>query len=559
MPHAFPRALLLPILATGLALAQPAVKRPKLVLVISVDQLSEDLMQRYEGRFTGGFRRLRKEGVYFSEAYHDHAITETAPGHSVLLTGRTPGHTGIPENQWYDRASGRTVYCVADETTTLVGLPGKTGSSNKALLGDALGDWLQAQVPGSRVFSLSGKDRAAILMAGRKPTSVYWFEGAYGFTTSTHYSATLPPWLQAFDVDLQARFRQEVWMWRPFHVAGSEGRTATFTFPDGSTFISGHLPRVVQGLGMPVDPGFTSRLRASPLFDQITFEGAKAMIEGEGIGQGKATDLLTLSLSATDYVGHAFGAGSPEMEDNLERLDERLGAFLDWLHARVPEMWVVLTADHGGMDLVERLQGGGFGAKRLDPKAWLASINDKVREDLHLSQAPLLPTYEPLQLILDPRATAGSSVTRGEVLQAVVATVKAKPEVLEVATAEQLEAFKETDLGSPRDNPVFARMKHSFNPPRSGDILVAFKPLIDPVSPKPFYIAEHGSPHDYDRRVPLLFWGPWRAAERREPVRTIDLAPTLARALGLRPSADVDGKAIELTVTVPSSFTRSHP
>jgi predicted AlkP superfamily pyrophosphatase or phosphodiesterase len=363
--------------------------------------------------------------------------------------------------------------------------------------------------------------------------------------------------LQTFNADLRDRFRQESWVWKPLHAGSGTSRIASYTFSNGATLANGQFPRVIQAVGLPVDACLTPRLRASPFYDEITLDGAKALIEGEGLGEGKSTDLLAISLSATDYVGHAFGAGSAEMEDNLLRLDERLGAFLNWLQARVPELCVVLTADHGGLDLLESLQAGGFNAKRLDPKAWMKALNDKVRDELRLSQAPILPESEPHQLFLNPRAMEGTASTKEQIIQALVSSLEAMAEVQEVATSKQLAGFQETDLGSPRDNAMLARLKHSFDPARSGDILVAFKPLVALANPRPFGVAGHGSPHDYDRRVPLLFWGPWKAAERKEPVRTIDLAPTLARALGPRPSAGVDGKALELPLTTSSSDARS--
>ena len=193
---------LLPILVA----APPAKKRPKLVVVISVDQLSAELMQTYGPELRGGLARLRREGVFFTEAYHDHGFTETGPGHSVLLSGRFPAHTGF--------------------------------------LGEALGDWLQAQVPGSRVFAVSGKDRAAILMAGRRPTAVYWFTGAAGFTSSTAYGERLPDWLLRYDRDLAERLATDSWLWTK-DPGTPEGRVGSWTF--GTQILrNGALPRLIQ-------------------------------------------------------------------------------------------------------------------------------------------------------------------------------------------------------------------------------------------------------------------------------------------------------------------------
>jgi hypothetical protein len=200
------RTAFLVLPAALLLQAQAPAARPKLVVAIAVDQLSAELMQTYGPELTGGLARLMREGAYFTEAYHDHGFTETGPGHSVLLSGRFPAHTGIIENSWYDRGVGRVVYCVQDPASHALHLPAQASSSNVRFLGETLGDWLQAQVPGSRAFSVSGKDRAAILMAGRKPTAAYWFTGAAGFTSSSVYAERLPEWLARFDAGLNQRF-----------------------------------------------------------------------------------------------------------------------------------------------------------------------------------------------------------------------------------------------------------------------------------------------------------------------------------------------------------------
>ena len=256
MLKAFCLMLSCALFATTVAQAAPkANHRPKLVLVISVDQFSAGLFQRFGKDLPGGLGLLQKRGVVFTEAYHDHAFTETGPGHSVLLSGRFPSHTGIVENNWYDRALGRSVYCVSDESVHSIGQPEKPGVSPLKFIGTTLGDWLQAQVKGSRVFSLSGKDRAAVLMAGRKPTAVFWFEGTAGFNTSTAYAERRPQWLATFDEELHQRFLRDNWTWTALGPWSGVARTAEWTLPGGQIVRNG-LPRVVHGAGMPLDKDF---------------------------------------------------------------------------------------------------------------------------------------------------------------------------------------------------------------------------------------------------------------------------------------------------------------
>jgi predicted AlkP superfamily pyrophosphatase or phosphodiesterase len=541
------------ILAVTLAAAPPHIARhPRLVVVISVDQLSESLAKRYESTWPGGLGRLLREGAWFEDAYHDHAFTETGPGHSVLMSGRTPGHTGIIENGWFDRESGHTTYCVADTNVKLLEQKG-TGASNRLFLGDTLGDWLQAQVAGSRAFSISGKDRAAILMAGRRPTAVFWFGGPQGFTTSTTYAAALPGWMKTFDADFKQRIHNDDWTWTPLRNYVGESRQQTLIAQDGARIPNGVFPRLVHTVGMPLDESFSERFKASPFLDQVTLEAAEALVSGEHLGHGSGVDLLTLSLSATDYVGHAFGSGSMEMQDNLQRLDRRLGSFLDKLRREVPELWVVLTADHGGLDVPEGLQAVGFPAGRLDGRAWVADLNKRLMAKLQIEKSPIHRESEANQLYLDYKVLEAAKLDPIQVAQTITEILKASPEVQFSATREDLLKAMDPSVSDPLTTSFLTRLRNSFHPQRSGDVLVVFKPMVITRKAEAYHMTVHGSPYDYDRRVPLVFWGPWKGEHRRDPVRIIDLAPTLARELGLASSPDVDGKPLNLK----TSNTRS--
>jgi len=531
------------LLATALAAAPIPKARPKLVVVISVDQFSAELMQTFGPELTGGIARLRKEGVFFTEAYHDHGFTETGPGHSVLLSGRFPASTGIVENRWIDRSTGKLVYCVEDPAAKALHAPGQPSSSNVRFLGGGLGDWLQAQVPGSRVFAVSGKDRAAILMAGRKPTAAYWFTGPAGFTSSTVYGDHLPEWLLRYDRDLSGRLATDSWLWTK-DPGTPEGRSGQWTF-GSQTLRNGGLPRLIQGAGMSLDKGFDGRFRKSPFLDTVTMEAAEALLDGEQLGRGPGTDLLALSFSATDYIGHSYGNLGTEMRDQVHRLDRALGRLLDRLHRQHPDAWVVLTADHGGLDLPEALGEQGFPVKRLLAEPFLAALQADLRATFKVDQNLLAPTPEPNTIYLNDAAVKAANLDRREVLKRIQAWLRTRPEVAEAFTAEELLATDPAATGSPRDSSLRVLLRRSFHPDRSGDILVAVKPFVVFGTPPTDYPTGHGTPNAYDRRVPLIFWGPWRAGQRREPVRTVDLAPTLAHELGLQPGT-VDGKALDL-------------
>ena len=530
---------LLPILVA----APPAKKRPKLVVVISVDQLSAELMQTFGPELRGGLARLRREGVFFTEAYHDHGFTETGPGHSVLLSGRFPAHTGIIENRWLDRTTGKLAYCVDDPAAKALHAPNQPSSSNARFLGDALGDWLQAQVPGSRVFAVSGKDRAAILMAGRRPTAVYWFTGAAGFTSSTAYGERLPDWLLRYDRDLAERLAADSWLWTK-DPGTPEGRVGSWTF--GTQILrNGALPRLIQGAGMPLDKGFEGRFRRSPFLDAVTLEAAEALLDSERVGRGPATDLLALSFSATDYIGHSYGLLGTEMRDQIHRLDRVLGRLLDRLQRRHPGAWVVLSSDHGGLDLPEVLGEQGFPFRRILPEPFMAALQAELRAAFKVERDLLTPAPEPNTIYLNDAIIKALGLDRREVLKRAQAWLKARPEVADAFTAEELLATDPAATGSPRDSSLRVLLRRSFHPERSGDILVAVKPFVAFGTPPTDYPTGHGTPNAYDRRVPLIFWGPWKGGVRKTPVRTVDLAPTLARELGLKPGT-VDGKVLDL-------------
>ena len=540
--------MLRPILASlllfpALVAAPPATARPKLVVVISVDQFSAELMQTYGPELTGGLARLRQEGVSFTEAYHDHGFTETGPGHSVLLSGRFPANTGIVENRWVDRTSGKVVYCVEDPSARDLKTPGQASSSNLRFIGEGLGDWLQAQVPGSRVFAVSGKDRAAILMAGRKPTGTFWFTGAEGFSSSTVYGTRLPTWLLHYDHDLHERFTTASWLWSK-DPATPEGRSGSWTF--GPQILrNGGLPRLIQGAGMPLDKDFETRFRKSPFLDAVTLEAAEALLDGEHLGRGPGTDLLAISFSATDYIGHSYGLLGTEMRDQIHRLDRGLGRLLDQLRHRYPGSWVILSADHGGLDIPEALAEQGFRVHRILPEPFMAELQAHLRTAFKVDRNLLIPAPEPNTIYLDEAALQGAHLDRRLVLAKAQAWLRARPEIADAFTGEELEATDPAATGSPRDTSLRVLLRRSFRAHRSGDILVAVKPFTVFGAPPTDYPTGHGTPNAYDRRVPLIFWGPWQAAQRRDPVRTVDLAPTLAHELGLKPGA-VDGKVLDL-------------
>ena len=529
------------LLAILLILPALGASRPRLVVVVSVDQLSADLIARWGQDLPGGLGQLLREGTHFTAAYQEHGYTETGPGHSTLLSGRHPAHTGISENRWLDPATGKLIYCVEDPSVRTLGVAGKAGSGPKWFLGGTLAGWMREQLPGSRAFVLSGKDRSAILMAGPKADGVYWFESGVGFTTSTAYATHLPEWLEAHNRAFLANVEESSLVWNASSALVDQVRTGRYELP-GRILTTG-LPRTIRGIGMPLDEPFWTRFRTSPFFDGAAMDAAEILLEQEALGKGPATDLLALGLSATDYIGHSYGNAGPEMRDQLLRLDRRLGLFLDRIKQRAPGAWIVLSADHGCTDFCERLKEQGFPAQRLLFKPWLARVEEGLDSQLG-AKGPFLQGTDSPQLWLREDNIKASGKSREHVLAVALAAVKAQPEVAAAFSARELERLTLDPTELPGQRSLAARLKLSFVPGRSGDILAALKPFITFDSPP--YAVNHGSAWDYDRRVPLVFFGPWAPEKRTEPVRTVDLAPTLMKELGLRSQESMDGRVLEL-------------
>lgn len=538
-------ALTLPPAATAAAEPAPA---PKLVVLISVDQLSGVLFDAWRGRFHGGFARL-DGGIVYANGYQSHAATETCPGHSTLLTGAYPSHSGIVANDWYDVVAGHDVYCVSDPEAKLAHDPSAEGVSPKNLLVPTLGDRLKAASPGSRVVAIAGKDRAAITMAGHEADAVFWFTDKYGYTTTLKSGQTaaqaLAP-LAAFNEATQRGWKEAPPFWNYAH---EECRSLEADYRFGDTAWRSMLPP--SGWNAK-DPAGTlkNEFRASPFFDQLTLDAARQLIQQQRLGQRGVTDLLAIGLSATDYIGHRYGTQGPEMCDHLQRLDEMLGGFLSSLDRLGQPYVVALTADHGGSDFPERLAARGYDAGRIDPKGWLAPINAAVKKELELDFEPLYGGDISQLYLLDADKRPLAEPMRGKAVESALRLLRQRPEVALATTLDEVLAAPDA-TGVPADElSLMQRLAQSSHRGRSGDLLLVLKPYLLPSTANPGrYLSGHGTPWNYDRRVPILFW--WKGAPAQErflPVETVDIGPTLAAIMGVRMPAAIDGRCLDLGI-----------
>lgn len=534
------RLLLAVLSALGLAHSARAAEPPKLIVAISIDQYSANLFDEWRGQYTAGLKRL-SQGVVYSSGYQSHASTETCPGHSTLLTGKHPSKTGIVGNTFRDPATGRTVYCLNDPSVVLAH-DAKAGPVGPArLMATTLGDWLKAASPQSRVVAVSAKDRAAISMAGHNPDGVFWLIEGFGFTTYLAPGAdpakALAP-VAGFNASIA-----KTWTTRPqwpYRHPDCRAREAAWTFA-GKTWTSKLPP---EGWGVSDDPKvLRSNAVSSPIADDLTGAAARSLVKTYRLGQGPATDLLSVSFSATDFVGHRYGSRGPEMCEQMHRLDETIGRLLSDLDKLKVPYLVVLTADHGGSDFVERLQAQGYSqARRINSAEVMGRVNKALMAELKLDKPPLQGSLEESNIVNVPEAD------KARVADAAVRVLASQPEVAAAFTqAELLATTVRKDV--PADAlSLKERFAESTYLGRSPDVVAALQPQSTLVPAIPGQLlAGHGVAWDYDRRVPMLFWWPGATLENRFlPVETVDIAPTLAGALGLKPPADIDGHCLPL-------------
>ena len=514
---------------------------PALVVMIVVDQFSANLFNQHRARFTGGLRTLIDQGRVYPNGYHAHAATETCPGHATILTGVHPATAGIPANDWFDRQTGEESYCLASETATLAHVPdGGEPTDNgpvsaERLAASTLGDWLKAVSPDSRVFAVSGKDRGAITLAGHQGDGAFWLTEDFGFTTYVRPGETAEQRLAPvadFNADLRRGMSLGEMTW-DYTSDQCRALEADWT-------ISGQPFRAAL-------PPARFAMDVSPILDEITLDGAAMLIDTQQLGQRGVTDVLGVSLSATDRIGHTFGSQGPEMCEQMLRLDMALGQFIQRLEQLPGGVVVALTADHGGGDFPERWASQGFTEARWGGYDLMTGGNAAMREQFDLDHDPL--AFNGGFYVVDAEGRGMADPLRAEIADAAAAWFTGQPMVAAAHTLDDILAdpMPPRDL-SPQELSLRQRQRLNAVAGRSPDVMVALDPGVMAGQGRPnAYVSGHGTPWDYDRRVPILFWTPGgEGQERVLPVETIDIAPTLAAVIGLRADEIVEGRCLEL-------------
>jgi Type I phosphodiesterase / nucleotide pyrophosphatase len=529
--------------------AASAESRPKLVVILVIDQMRGDYIDKFQGQWTGGLKRLVEQGAWFHEAAYPYAATETCVGHSTVSTGAFPATHGMIANEWWDREQQKEITCTSDPTAKNIAYAGAAvspaasapraagptevaGDSAARMLVPAFADELKFQTgPGTRIVTMSLKARAAITLAGHQGDAVTWFDGINGsWLTSSAYP--------------QAAFIEEFVKSHP--VAADYGKTWTPLLPDSSY----HYNKIAVGAGSPPgygnsfphplrgidttkgpDSSFYLQWSTSPYAETYLAQMAEAAVDKLQLGKGPGTDFLSVSFSSVDYVGHSFGPRSWEVQDELARLDRDLATFFSHLDKNVGrgKYVVALTGDHGVAPVPEDLRKSGVDAGRLN----LYEVKERIEQALESAHFPKnsVSQVDGADVYFSP-GTYDKLKSEPHALQAVLAAVQGLPGVAAVYQAEEVERRVATQ------NPMLAAEAAGFSKSRSGDLFVV---------PKPYWIwsfslpgtldrggTGHGTPYYYDQRVPVMLMG-WgiRPGKYFASATPADIAPTLAALCGI--------------------------
>ncbi len=536
---------------SGAAIAE----RPKLIVAILIDQLRYDYLERFSDQFgEGGFRLLTERGAFMTSANYEYGPTTTGPGHASFLSGATPDAHGVIGNEWFDRQTGKFVYCVGDPSAQGVGTLTTAGRmSPRNFIGTNFADQLRLHFQ-SKVVGISMKDRGAILPAGKKPAGAYWFESASGnFVTSSYYKPELPGWVEAFNQRKRAsEFIGAKWerLLDPKLYTGEDAAAGEGTLSGEKTSTFPHA--IISRMG----EGFES-IMPTPFGNQLLLEFAKAAIDGENLGQGTQPDLLCVSFSSIDYCGHRFGPYSHEIQDITLRMDRQLADLLGYLDKKfgLANIALVLTADHGVAPTPEYAAAQGLDAERVDADALLIGLRAKLTE-----------RFGPGKFILNPRLSDGMLYLDHAVLKEHGITAESVTDYIRewaFETGKFQACYSRAQLLEGKAPGVVGqRIIKGYNSERGADAVLIFKP---------FYIPErslvgldilpagtnHGSPYSYDTHVPVLFYGAaFNQGRYADEFCISDIVPTLCAALKMDVPSGCAGKPFSKVLASPGKPVR---
>ncbi len=516
------------------------VQRPKLVVGIVIDQMRWDYLYRYQKRYTdGGFKRLLNEGFSCENTVIPYVPSVTAIGHTCIYTGSVPSIHGIAGNNFVK--NGEKVYCTDDDTVKPVGSNSEAGlMSPRNLWVTTIGDEMKIASNGrAKVVGVALKDRASILPAGHNPDGAFWFDDKSGnFITSTHYMNQLPKWVEAFNSKkLPEHYLSEKWNTLYPKDTYTESTSDENEYENGikkgvKATLPLNLPELYKKYGYNI-------IRNTPFGNSLTFDMAKAAIDGEQLGADDETDLLAVSCSSTDYIGHQVGTHAVETEDTYLRLDKAIADFLSYLDAKVGKgnYLVFLSADHGAMNNARFLQDRRIPAGNWDDGVAAKKLNEVLAKE-YPNTGDLVKTVMNYQVFFNREVIKNQHLDFAKIKQTVVDFLKEDSCVLYACDME-----KTMTESIPEE--VKYRIVNGYNRERSGDVQIVLKPNFYTHGMKG---TDHGAWNLYDTHIPLVFmgWGIKHGATTKRTFMT-DIAPTIGALIHVQAPNGCVGKPISFT------------
>ena len=517
--------------------------KPKLVLVIVVDQFRYDYLERFSDLFgNGGFKRLMNQGAFFTNANYDYVPTFTACGHAAIFTGSIPAQNGIVGNAFFDRDSGKLRAMVTDDSAHLVTAAGASQNNGAAsprdLVGTTIGDQMRlASNFQSKVVAVSLKDRSAVLPGGQRPNGAFWYsEGNGEFVSSDYYSKELPAWVKKFDVANKAD-KYFGMKWERILPAAAYSRAQAENLPMQKSPLGSNFPYVMTAGEAKPGPKFYNAFTYSPFASEYLEDFGKAALDAESLGADEFPDLLSISFSAPDLTGHAFGPDSQEIVDTYARLDRVIADLLSFVDKRVglANTIIAVTGDHGVLPVPEYLKSKGYDAGRVASR----EVTDAANKALgaRFGEGKWVISFVNDQIYLDHKLLADKKVNPADAERLAGEAALAVSGVASYFTRTQIME------GRVPASPVSRRVTNGFYPKRSGDVWLITKPM--------YFFSEgeiattHGSPYNYDTHVPIILVGagvlPGRYNVACSPS---DIAPTLAALLAVEPPANRTGRVL---------------
>jgi predicted AlkP superfamily pyrophosphatase or phosphodiesterase len=530
--------------------AQLASARPKLVLLIVVDQFRYDYLERFGDLFgNGGFKRLMNEGALFTNANYDYVPTFTACGHAAVSSGSVPALNGIVGNAYYDRESGKVRVMVADDSAHLVtgkAISDKGGAASpRTLIGTTIGDQMRLSNNfQSKVVAVSLKDRSAVLPGGKRPNGAYWFSEADGqFVSSDYYFKELPAWVKKFDAGdrVDKYFGMK---WERVLPPEAYKRAQAENLPSQRSSLGSRFPYVVTGGEEKPGPRFYSAFTLTPFSSEYLSEFGKAAVEAESLGADEYPDLLSISFSAPDLAGHYYGPDSQEIVDTYIRLDRVIADFLGYIDKKVglANTIIAVTGDHGVAPVPEYMRSKGFEAARIPGREIVDAANKALAA--RFGEGKWILNFINDQLYIDQKLIAEKKVDPAEAERVAGEAALLADGVVNYFTRTQIVG------GRMPGGPIARRVANGFNRERSGDVWLITKPLC--------FFAEgdlpttHGSAYNYDTHVPIILFGAAvRPGRYNSDCSPSDIAPTLSALLSVEPPPNRTGRVLVESLTPP--------